>query len=103
MLSVFESKVKVWMGLTFYPIEDSTALEELRRQLCPFMTAIQKTTESRLDVLGFKELICNEIIETARSNQINNQLSREWYHFIRNPLNLTLESEHKNLIATNLE
>ena len=101
MLSVFESKVKVWMGLTFYPIEDSTALEELRRQLCPFMKALRRTTE------GYKQKyvysICNKIIETARSNQINNQLSRQWFDYIRTPLNRTLDEEHDNLIATNLE
>ena len=48
-----------------------------------------------------KESICDEIIGTARSNQINNQLSREWYQFIRHPLNQTLDSENNNLIATN--
>ena len=89
------------MGLTFYPIENGVELLIFRDRLCPFMKAIRKTTQNEL--AGQIESICDEIIETARSNQINNQLSREWYQFIQNPLNRTLDSEHDNLIATNLE
>ena len=89
------------MGLTFYPIEDTAALEGFRQGLCPFMKAIQKTTKSGRNY--GEESTCDEIIRTARSNQINNQLSREWYQFIKNPLNQTLDSEHDNLIDTNLE
>ena len=91
------------MGLTFYPIEDDATLERFRQCLCPFMKAIQKTTKNELTSRNERESICDEIIGTARSNQINNQLSREWYQFIRHPLNRTLDSEHDNLIATNLE
>ena len=90
------------MGLTFYPIEDTAVLNRFRQQLCPFMKAIQETTISG-HLLVEKEPKCDEIIRTARSNQINNQLSREWYNFIRNPLNQTLDNEHDALIATNLE
>ena len=86
------------MGLSFYPIEDEVTLERFRQRLCPFMKAIQKTTKSKPTDA---ESICDEIIGTARSNQINNQLSREWYQFIRHPLNQTLDSENNNLIATN--
>ena len=91
------------MGFTFYPIEDTATLESFRQRLCPFMKAIQKTTKSETLISTDREPICGEIIRTARLNQINNQLSREWYHFIQNPLNQTLDSEHDNLIATNLE
>ena len=89
------------MGLTFYPIEDTDVLDRLRQRLCPLMKAIQKTTKTGSNTR--KEPICDEIIRTARLNQINNQLSHEWFHFIRIPLNRTLESEHDNLIATNFE
>ena len=67
------------------------------------MKAIQKTTNTGVTRFGEKGPIYDEIIRTARSNQINNQLSCEWYQFVRNPLNRTLESEHDNLIASNLE
>ena len=91
------------MGLTFYPIEDTAVLNRFRQGLCPFMKAIQKTTgterKSQIEIGS----VCDEIIRTARLNQINNRLSREWYHFIRNPSNRTLDSEHDDLIATNLE
>ena len=100
---MFDTELKVWMGLTFYPIEDTAVLNRFRQRLCPFMKAIQKTTKSGLFQSDEKESICDEIIRTARSNQVNNQLSREWCQFIRNPLNRTLDSEHDNLIATNLE
>ena len=92
------------MGLTFYPIEDEATLRAFRQRLCPFMKAIQKTTKSEEIMTDEeKESICDEIIGTARLNQINNQLSREWFQFIQNPLNRTLDSEHDNLIATNIE
>ena len=91
------------MGLTFYPIEDDATLGRFRERLCPFMEAIQRTTKNESMRRNERESICDEIIDTARSNQINNQLSREWYQFIRHPLNQTLDSEHNNLIATNLE
>ena len=87
------------MGLTFYPIEDTSVLNRFRQRLCPFMKAIQKTTTSKENVS--KESICDEIIRAARLNLINNQMPREWYHFIQNPLNRTLDSEHDDLIATN--
>ena len=91
------------MGLTFYPIEDEASLERFRQGLCPFMKAIKKTTKNEeLNDVEIKS-ICDEIICTARSNQISNQLSLEWYQFIRHPSNQTLNSEHDNLIATNLE
>ena len=90
------------MGLTFYPIEDSVVLQAFRQQFCPFMKAVQKTTNTEITDSEI-ESICSEIIETARSNQINNQLSREWFDFIRAPLNKTLGKEHDNLIATNLQ
>ena len=90
------------MGLTFYPIEDTAVLNRFRQRLCPFMKAIQKTTKSGYINGNERESICDEIIRTARSNQVNNQLSGEWYQFIRNPLNKTLDSEHDNLIANNL-
>ena len=91
------------MGLTFYPIEDETTLERFRQSLCPFMKAVQKTTRNEYLTDEEKESICDEIIDFARLNQINNQLSRDWFTFIRHPLNQTLESEHDNLIATNLQ
>ena len=90
------------MGLTFYPIEDTAALNRFRQQLCPFMKAVQKTTNTEITDSEI-ESICSEIIETARSNQINNKLSRQWFDYIRAPLNQTIDEEHKNLIATNLE
>ena len=99
--TVFESELKVWMGLTFYPIESHAVIEVFRQRLCPFMKAIQKTTKS---VIGSSEKsIFDEIIRTAELNQINNQLSREWFNYIRIPINQTIDREHDNLIATNLE
>ena len=91
------------MGLTFYPIEDNAALDTFRQRLCPFMKAIQKTTKSGYMTSDDRELICDEIFRTARSNEINNQLSREWYNFVQNPLNRTLDCEHDSLIGVNLE
>ena len=91
------------MGLTFYPIEDTATLEKFRQGLCSFMKAIQKTTKNEEISDDDIESICDEIIRTARLNQINNQLSLEWYNFIRNPFNRTLDAEHVNLIAINFE
>ena len=71
------------MGLTFYPIEDKATLDRFQQRLCPFMKAILKTTKTERRSKVERESICDKIIDTARSNQINNQLSREWYQFIQ--------------------
>ena len=76
-------------------------MNKFRQRLCPFMKAIQKTTNSR--PLFEREPVCDEIIRAARLNQTINHLSHEWYRYIRNPLNRTLDCEHGSLIATNLE
>ena len=92
------------MGLTFYPIEDTTALEAFRQRLSPFMKAIQKTTTSEdFEAQEEIESIFDEIINTARSYNGEDQLSAEWYQYIRNTSNRTLGKEHDQLIAANLE
>ena len=91
------------MGLTFYPIEDDAILEQFRQRLCPFMKAIQETTKSGYMNDDEIESIFDKIIHAARSNEITNQLSAQWYQFIRNPLNRTLDREHDNLVATDIE
>ena len=92
------------MGLTFYPIECNITLQAFRQQLCPFMKAIQKVMKIH-ELISYdkRESFCDEIIRSARSNQINNQLSRQWYNYIRAPNNRTINEEHDNLIAINLE
>ena len=65
------------------------------------MKAIQKTTTS--DYVNNRRQIFDEIIRTARSGQIRNQLSAEWYQFIQAPINRTLDREHDNLVASNLK
>ena len=66
------------------------------------MQAIQKTTKTQMDE-SESESLFDEIVRAAELNQINNQLSREWFNYIRCPINQTLDKEHDNLIATNLE
>ena len=65
------------------------------------MRAIQKTTTS--EFVDNKREIFDEIMLTARSGQISNQLSTEWYQFIQAPINRTLNKEHDILVATNLK
>ena len=92
------------MGLTFYPIECNTTLQKFRQQLCPFMKAIQKVMKiHHSNNYDERESFCDEVIDAARSYQINNQLSRQWFGYIRAPVNRTLNEEHDNLIAINLE
>ena len=99
--NIFESEYKVFLGFTFYPIEDQAILERFRARLCPFMKAIQKTTTSGI-VINEHEIF-DEIIRTAKSGQMTNQLSAEWYQFIQAPNNRTLDREHDNLVASNLK
>ena len=89
------------MGLTFYPIEDNTALEIFRMQLSPFMKAIQKTTTA--DINTDRESIFDEVINAARSYNGDDQLSAQWYQYIRDTSNKTLGEEHDKLVAANLE
>ena len=64
------------------------------------MKAIQKTTTTGM---VNENQVFDEIMRTARSGQISTQLSREWYQFIQAPINRTLDTEHENLVASNLE
>ena len=91
------------MGLTFYPIEDIKLLKVLRERLSLFMKAIQKTTTS--DEIEESEIksIFEEVINAARSYNGDDQLSVEWYQYIRDTSNQTLGKEHDGLIAANLE
>ena len=91
------------MGLTFYPIEDNTVLQMFRQQLSPFMKAIQKTTKSGSTDDNIMKYICDEIINAARSYNGDDQLSAEWYQYIRDTSNQTLGKEHDKMIAANLE
>lgn len=67
------------------------------------MKAIQKTTYIERE--DDDETIFDEIIRTAKSNQISQNLSTEWYQFIKQPTKQTvcqtLHEEHDNLVASN--
>ena len=91
------------MGLTFYPIEDNTVLQVFRERLSPFMKAIQKTTTSGGTSVNERKSICDEVINAARSYNVDDQLSVEWYQYIRDTSNKTLDKEHYKMIAANLE
>ena len=79
------------MGLTFYPIENVTVLQVFRQRLSPFMRAVQKTTTSEyITEYGRKESICDEVINAARPYNGDDQLSVEWYQYIRDTSNRTL-------------
>ena len=91
------------MGLTFYPIEDITILQMFRKRLSPFMKAIQKTTISGYIGEDGRKSICDIVINAARSYNGDDQLSAEWYQYIRETSNQTLGKEHDKLIAANLE
>ena len=93
------------MGLTYYPIEDVTILRTFREQMSPFMKAIQKTTRGIWynTIFNQSESIFDEIINAARSYNGDDQLSAEWYQYIRDTSNQTLGKEHDGLIAANLE
>ena len=65
------------------------------------MKAIQKTTKSQY--IDSPSDFFDEIMLTARSGQMTNQLSADWYQFIQAPINQTLNKEHGNLVASNLK
>ena len=94
--AIFETQCKVFLGLTFYPIEEAAILERFRLGLCPFIRAIQKTTSSGL---VFVSEVFEEILSSARSGQITNQLSAEWFQFIQAPVNQTLNKD--DLVVAN--
>ena len=100
---IFETGLKVWMGLTFYPIESINVLEEFRQRLSRFMNAIQQTTTTKIMVDHETESTFHEVMHFARSYNGNDQLSAKWYQYIADTSNNTLEKEHNELIAANLE
>ena len=91
------------MGLTFYPIEDITELEKFRRGLSSFMKAVQKTTRSEDIPLDEVISTCDKVITAAGSYNDQDELSRDWYHYIRDTSNQTIGEEHDKLIAASLE
>ena len=101
---ISETELKVWMGLTFYPIEDIKLLKVLRERLSLFMKAIQKTTTSEFGLSATeKKSIFDEVINAARLYNGDDQLSVEWHQYIRDTSNQTLGKEHDKIIASNLE
>ena len=91
------------MGLTFYPIEDTAVLRVFQQRLSPFMKAIQKTTTSEGFSQNERRSIFDKVINAARSYNGDDQLSVEWYQYIRDTSNKTLGKEHDKMIAANLE
>ena len=67
------------------------------------MKAIQKTTTSEYVNEIERDSICDEVITAARSYNGDDQLSADWYRYIRQTSNQTLDKEHDKLIAANLE
>ena len=73
------------------------------------MEAIQKTTKTENNTSTSKmskmysceiESIFDEVITAARSYNDDDQLSAEWYQYIRDTSNNTLTNENRKLIAT---
>ena len=91
------------MGLTFYPIEHIAVLQMFRQRLSKFMKAIQKTTTCESMSIYKRESIFDEVITAARSYNDEDQLSAQWYQYIRDTSNNTLREEHDKLIAGNFE
>ena len=90
----------MWLSLTFYPIEDDTMVQRLRQRLSTFLRAIQKCSLS-MDYDGItKELICDEIINTA-SSDVDNQLKNDLNDLMRQHDQQALHEQHNALIDVN--
>merc|ERR1712048_866606 len=76
-MELFMNK-SVWMGLTFYPVEDVTVLQMFRQRLSHFMKAIQKTTTSEYIESHKRATTFDKVINAARSYNGEDQLSAEW-------------------------
>ena len=94
---------KDWLALTFFPIEDTKELEELRELRSPFMMSIARCFQT--DKLEKDEMkaICKQIVKNA-SSYINPNLRAKMEGIIfQNLLNETLKKEHKALEQFNIQ
>ena len=87
---------KVWLALTFFPIEDDAELTQLRALLSPFMNNVRKCTEFNGDYRDTAGK--DDIINTASSAVDQELIDRLGRVMIRTD-NGTLNLEHDRLRA----
>ena len=94
---------KVWLALTFFPVEDDAELTRLRALLSPFMRNVRKCGEFNGGVLDNteRERIANDIINTASSDVDQELIDRLGRVMIRAE-NGTINAEHDRLRAMNI-
>ena len=91
-----------WLPLTFYPIEDPTALDEMRDLMSPFMRAIKKCTDlSSFAVKDEREAVFDEIIRTASSG-VDQKLLDKLHAVMARPGQKHVTGEHELLKKMNM-
>ena len=97
-----------WLPLTFYPIEDPTALDEMRDLMSPFMRAIKKCTKlsiklsmSSFAVKDEREAVFDEIIRTA-SSDVDQKLLDKLHAVMARPGQKHVKGEHELLKNMNM-
>lgn len=92
---------KVWLALTFFPIENEAELAQLRALLLPFEYNVRKCGEFNGENRVEKERIVNDIINTA-SSTVDEELVNRLNRVMIRPENGTINLEHKRLQGINL-
>lgn len=92
---------KVWLALTFNPIENESELRQLRALLSPFMQNVGKCGEYNRLNPSERECIVNDIIDTA-SSTVHNQLINRLNRVMNRTENETLNLEHNALRGMNI-
>ena len=92
---------KVWLALTFFPIEDGVELTRLRAVLSPFMLNVRKFGEYN-GIDGTERVrICDDIINTA-SSDVDQELIDRLNRVMIRPDNEKINLEHDRLRAMNI-
>ena len=91
----------MWLALTFFPIENPSALTRLRSLLSPFMKNIQNCYQDGEIRRPERSHICEDVINTA-SSWVNPELKNELNQLICQPSNNSLKLEHRALENFNI-
>ena len=93
--------IKVWLAISFFPIECRYELTTLRLFLSPFMKNIQKCYKNQRTDKRQRKIMCDDVIRSA-SSVVNPTLLFELNRLINQQQN-ELTREHQRQTQLNIE
>ena len=91
---------KVWLALTFFPIEDDADLTRLRALLSPFMNNVRKCTEFNGD---YRDTAGRDDIINTASSAVDQELIDRLSRVMNRTESETIKLEHNQLRGMNMK